>query len=305
MSYDLIIGANGQDGQILSTIYRKKRRKVILVGRRRPQLVANNELFYEVNLEVGSELKRIILSHSVRNIYYLAAAHTTQSRFVELDTQTVKLINYLVPKTLLEDLSQVQPNINFFYASSKLAFQPINSRYSFTAPRRYDNEYSKWKNKFEIFAETMSGAVKFISIFWLSNHDSRFRPSHFLLPRVASFLAKNILHPNSQPSEQYDVVNDWGNAFEFMDIIYEFQTMTKKNGVHKQFLSNSNHANINTIINEINLYGLEYGNYLNDYKPVFDYDLYVSSSPIDRKPEICTRSVVWDLVQHNLTLLSK
>jgi len=300
--YDLIVGANGQDGRLLAEIYLKNNHNVVLVGRGKQEIINKSQIYIEQDLLKYENLKTVIDNYSIDTVYYFAAKHTTQKNFTQLDNEDVRVVNYEAPKWLLKQLCEKQNIRSFVYTSSKLVFNDKNGIFDQYCDRRRDNEYSKWKNEFEIFADTFKNDIERILILWLSNHDSIYRKKEFLLPRVVDLLAQVLADKKNINIEQFNLMNDWGDAREFMEIIYEFIQSDNRKGIFKQFLSNNDVCSLDKIISEILLYKSEYGEYLEKYDIKKNNIFFVNQKEFLRRPEITTRRVIWRLLKNQLTI---
>ena len=156
--------------------------------------------------------------------------------------------------------------------------------------------------EFEIFADTFKNDIERILILWLSNHDSIYRKKEFLLPRVVDLLAQVLADKKNINIEQFNLMNDWGDAREFMEIIYEFIQSDNRKGIFKQFLSNNDVCSLDKIISEILLYKSEYGEYLEKYDIKKNNIFFVNQKEFLRRPEITTRRVIWRLLKNQLTI---
>lgn len=294
--FDLIIGANGQDGKLLSEIYARNDKKVILIGRSLPEKINTNQHFITLDLREYRDFKTVIKNYKIRTVIYLAACHTTRDKFNELNPENVRLINYEAPKWLLNNLVQNNNITSFVYASSKLVFEPDDGVYSWRSKRRYDNEYSKSKNEFESYANTISSHLNWLLIVWLSNHESKYRQNDYLIPRVINKIKAQLNMEKTEVFDKYNIINDWGDAEEFMEILYEFVQTNKKEGLLKQFLSNNDLCSIDEIIDEILIHKENYGNFLKSQPNIITSNAYISEYEFLRRPKTTTRSIIWRLL---------
>ena len=301
MSYDLIIGANGQDGKILSKIYERERKNVILIGRQYKRSKTFKQRYYQFNLENYTQLHHILDEFPIKNTYYFAAEHNTSYKFSEIDDNLAKIINYEAPKYILNFLARKNNLKTFIYASSKLVFIPQDKKFTYNCKRRVDNPYSRWKNEFENFIDNKTFLNSLILIIWFSNHDSKYKKENFLLPRISKELAKQIDQGSGKISKRYNISNDWGDAEEFMEIVFNFVQDNLAAGIHKQFISNNDVCNLDEVINEILNYKHRYPDYLRRFGDSSGNTLnYISQSDLMNSPRVTTREVIWKLVQEEL-----
>ena len=294
--FDVIVGANGQDGTLLSKIYARHKKKVILIGRQPPPILLENQHYITQDLREYRKLDEKISNFKIRTVIYLAATHSTRNKFEELDAQNVRLINFDAPKWLLQYLIRNRNIKSFVYTSSKLAFEGNGGSYSWQSKRKNDNEYSRSKNDFEQFAKTISDKLNWLLIIWMSNHESKYRKEEFLIPRVVKKLSECLIDEKNIFHEKYNVVNDWGDAEEFMEILYEFVQENKKKGIIKQFLSNNDLCSIDEIINEILFYKSKYGDFLDNQRAADKNNIFISEREYLRKPIKSTRATIWRLL---------
>lgn len=239
---DVVFGGSGQDGRIITKHLLRNNRYVLNISRSDPIINHPNLKNTKADLCGIKNILNILDNYIVTNVFYFAAAHSSEKNFATLDSSNSKIINYTAPIEIYQYLKKKRNIKHFIYASSKLVFEKNDNSYFSDGNRRTDNEYSLWKNNFEIALDALHDKSIASTLLWLSNHDSIFRQNNFLLPRLASQIVTTLKSGNDKKFENFTFKNDWGCANEFMRILVEYILDTNlhdKRKVYKQFLSNN------------------------------------------------------------------
>ena len=204
----VIVGANGQDGRILTEALKKRGHRLILVGR---------EGFNILNT---SDVESLIL-HKPDFIYYFAAYH--HPRDLALPDQSILVknsneINFVGFLNFLNAINKRSPMTRIFYASSCHIYNGSPKKLSELSEVNPKTPYALSKYKAQEIAKYYRehfGTQASVGI--LFNHESRYRKA-FLSHKIIS-TAKLIKKDQSIILEVGDpnAIVDWGSAFDYVE----------------------------------------------------------------------------------------
>lgn len=238
----LILGISGQDGSFLAELLLEKGYKVYGVVRR-SSLPENQtsrlspEVFDKVTLIYGdlldmSSLINIIQQSQPDEIYNLAAqSHVRISFDQPIYTTQVNAVGVL---NLLEAVRLIKPNAKIYQASSSEMFGNSIDSDGFqreTTPMNPVSPYGCSK----LFAYNLCRNYRksygmFISNGILFNHESPRRGSNFVTAKVvkeAIKIKKGL--SNTLTLGNLDATRDWGNAREYVSIMWEILQLDEPN----------------------------------------------------------------------------
>lgn len=215
----LIVGSNGQDGQVLQEILKEENASIF--RKNRNTVISPNGKKY-INIE-GNNLKSIFLSNDIDEVYFLAATNfsasqtTIHSTQAEVKLQLDLLINELIE--LLEIIHINSPKTKIFFASSALVFGNTSAypqdEMTLTEPTEIYALFKVlcqevlfyYRNKFDLF----------IVIGILYPHESEFRKPEFLFPTIIhhAYLAKSG-HATKLEIVDLDFRREWNCAYQVM-----------------------------------------------------------------------------------------
>jgi GDPmannose 4,6-dehydratase len=210
----LIVGSNGQDGQLLAALLRSKDYEVVGVGR------ATHDIANPVQVE---ELVRGIKPDEV---YYLAAHHHSSEAAPELGKVLLERsfsVNVLSFGYFLQALAEQRPQCGVFYASSSHVFPGHG-----TGKLNEDSE----KKPGSIYAITKFAGMQVcdhyrlqhglkVSAGILFNHESSLRSSNYLSKRIARAAASISRDGHGTLSlGSLNATVDWGAAEDFVDAMH-------------------------------------------------------------------------------------
>lgn len=215
----LIVGSNGQDGQVLQEILKVE--KANIFRKNRNTVISPNGKEY-ISIE-GNNLKSIFLSNDIHEVYFLAATNfsasqtTIHSTHAEVKLHLDLLINELIE--LLEIIHINSPKTKLFFASSALVFGNTSAypqdEMTLTEPTEIYALFKVlcqevlvyYRNKFNLF----------IVIGILYPHESEFRKPEFLFPTIIhhAYLAKSG-HTAKLELVDLDFRREWNCAYQVM-----------------------------------------------------------------------------------------
>jgi len=204
----VIIGANGQDGRILTEVLKKKRHDLILLGREGFDILKR------------SEVESLILQKP-DFVYYLAAYHHPKDASLPDPYTLIKNsneVNFIGYLNFLEAIRKISPSTKIFYASSCHIYDGCSEKLNELSPVNPKTPYAISKYA----AQEMARYYReqhgtFASVGILFNHESKFRKA-FLSHKIIS-TAKLIKKELSTVLEVGDLnaIVDWGSAYDYVE----------------------------------------------------------------------------------------
>lgn len=219
----LVYGYMGQDGRILTRELIKKGISVIGIGREKAEYIpANNSDRGYVRPRPPD--RELFVGSSPSAVYYLAANHSSSESDHGLALSADDFSRYFSSNldpyaSVLEVALQTQFNGPIFFASSSQVFGPMSgeilteeSAYHPSSLYAMAKAQSTWlgrKYREEHSLQIYTGI--------LFNHESAFRPSHFLVPKVIQ-AAQKLSKGGSEVLEIGNLQSsaDWSLATDFV-----------------------------------------------------------------------------------------
>lgn len=211
----IVVGSNGQDGQLLTVLLRSKNYEVVGIDR------ATHDIANPVQTE---ELVRGIKPDE---LYYLAAHHHSSETTPELGKVLLERsfsVNVLSFGYFLQALAEHRPQCGVFYASSSHVFPGHR-----TEKLNEDSE----KKPGSIYAITKFAGMQVCNHYRLRyglkasagilfNHESSLRAPNYLSKRIARAAASISRSGCGTLSlGNLDATVDWGAAEDFVDAMYK------------------------------------------------------------------------------------
>lgn len=221
----LIIGSQGQDGQLLTEYLESLNIKV--TGVTRSGLSDKNNFSYPFDINSINALKLFLSKYPHQYIYYLAAHHrSSHGKTVQDGTEFSACFNthVLNIRNILEAALEVSPATRVFYASSSLVFgesetnlldenSPKNPTCAYGITKKMGMDVVKWYREYHgLFA--CSGI--------LFNHESWLRSPTFLSRKIVQTSVKiKRGKENKLIVGDLSAQTDWGFAPDFVKAFYK------------------------------------------------------------------------------------
>jgi GDP-D-mannose dehydratase len=247
----IITGALGQDGLILSKILLKKNKyKVIGIIKkknRNNKLKNKNILYKNINLLNFKLIIKLLNKFKPECIVHLAAINSSNHKANKSSFNKYYKKNTKIVKNLIKAVIAVDKKIKFIFAGSSQMYslqrkKIINESTSFKSILAYGkykidshNFLMKIKKKYDLNITT---AILF-------NHDSKFRNSKFLLPRIA-YAVKFNKFDFLKKIYRADISEDLTHADDICNGIYLI--IKSKKNFNKIILSSKKITRFNDII---------------------------------------------------------
>ena len=227
MKQALIVGVQGQDGQLLSKFLSAKGYSVTGLSRQAACL-PDERLAPPVDVTDACAVAELIRKLCPGEIYYLAAFHHSSQQAMVLDTQGIwaasLAINATGPVNFLEAVCRHSPSTRFFYAGSCLAYgrpdrTPQTEDTCFSPSCVYGITKVAGAHAVRLYRET-HGVFAVAGI--LYNHESHLRPEHFLSRKVvrAAVRIKRGLERDLVLAD-LSAQADWGYAPDFVEAFWK------------------------------------------------------------------------------------
>ena len=236
----LITGINGQDGTLLSKIFLKKKYKVYGFIIKKNKLkkvncfnIKNKNMSYIIS-KIDDIKPDVIIHLGSNNPSYNKIFN--KNHYLSNLKFTKNLIDYVVKNK----------NIKFILPSSSQIFSKLNRKINENSKTKLSNYYAKFRIKSSNYLLKMKKKFKLnANIIILFNHDSKFRNSRFLLPRLIKAIKKRNY---SFIKEIYsnNISGDFSHAFDICNGIYLL--INKNKNPDKIILSSGIRTYINDII---------------------------------------------------------
>jgi GDP-D-mannose dehydratase len=180
----IVIGSEGQDGQILRHELEKDNCRVFRIGRRRIGEKRNPEVY-----EFSKDFLRTLLNNiEIKEIYFYSAAHTPADvNHLEIESLYINSMNIFdMLLNCFELVKIISPKTKIFFASSALIFGDSDQiPQDENTPMKPIETYGLFK-KFSHDSINYYREVQglFISSGILYPHESKFRKSPYLFPKI-------------------------------------------------------------------------------------------------------------------------
>lgn len=225
MKKALVIGAEGQDGQLLVKLLTEKGFEVWGLGRgKRPDPYY---MAFDLAGDDYSPIEIFITTKKPDEIYYVAAFHhssqeSAASAGVEFINRSVK-VNQVGFMNVLEICRLVHPSAKLFYTSSSLIFsgtqQPVQNEKTLPAPRCL---YSVSKCAAMSAAQYYRTAHNmFVTVGIMYNHESILRKDFFLSKKIVNETRQLLLGERDEiVVGDLSALTDWGYAPDYAEAMW-------------------------------------------------------------------------------------
>ncbi len=246
----IITGGNGQDGIILSKLLLKKKYLIYSFVKKKNFIKIPGVKYLYDNLSNYYLIDKIIKEIKPFAIVHLAAKNISTVNIKTMKRNFFYKKNLLITKNLINSIIKNDKKIKFIFAGSSLMFEKTkgvaneNSRFKancYYSKYKIDayNYIEKMKKKFRLFATTII----------LFNHDSKYRNSKFLFPRLVKYLKSNKLNHVKKIYSQ-NIFGDFSHAEDICNGI--FLLIKSNKNPNKIIFSSNNLLRLNNLID----YGL-------------------------------------------------
>ena len=220
MSNVLILGVNGQDGILLSNFLRSKGERLFGVGNQSnpSQHLPKEVKYYSYDIRNTEKITDLIKSQRINHVYNLASQSSVAQSFLE--PEITFEINALAFRNLLMGIfhDEGNSNLRFFQASSSEMFGPtstsVQSEITELNPK---SPYAESKVEAHLLCNDFQSDGYKVSCGILFNHESIYRPTHFVTRKVTTAIARIKLGLQKQLEiGNLEATRDWGSARDYV-----------------------------------------------------------------------------------------
>ena len=220
MSNVLILGVNGQDGILLSQFLCSKGEQLIGVGNQSnpSQHLLKEVKYYSYDIRNTEKITDLIKSQRINHVYNLASQSSVAQSFLE--PEITFEINALAVRNLLMGIfhDEGNSNLRFFQASSSEMFGPTSTgMQSETTELNPKSPYAESKVEAHLLCNDFQSDGYKVSCGILFNHESIYRPTHFVTRKVTTAIARIKLGLQKQLEiGNLEATRDWGSARDYV-----------------------------------------------------------------------------------------
>ena len=242
----IITGGNGQDGIILSKLLLSKNYSIhSFVNKKKIKKIPLIK-YYDINL-----LNYNLLTKIVKKIKPFAIIHLASKNLAIINNKKMKhkifyKNNLLITINLIKSIIENDKKIKFIFAGSSQMFKKTNGVANENSKFKSTCYYSRYKidahnyiilmkKKFKLLATTMI----------LFNHDSKYRNSKFLFPRLANYM-KHKKIKRLKEIYQKNIFGDFSHANDICNGI--FLLIKSNQNLNKIIFSSNRLIRLNDVI---------------------------------------------------------
>jgi GDPmannose 4,6-dehydratase len=224
MSNVLILGVNGQDGILLSRFLCSKGENLIGVGNQTnpSQHLPKQVKYYSLDIRDTETIIDLIKSQRINHVYNLASQSSVAQSFIE--PETTYEINALAVRNLFTRIFNHEGNSNLriFQASSSEMFGPTSTgMQSETTELNPKSPYAESKVEAHLLCNDFRSDGYKVYCGILFNHESIYRPTHFVTRKVTTAIARiKIGLQNQLEIGNLEATRDWGSARDYVAAMY-------------------------------------------------------------------------------------
>jgi len=220
MSNVLILGINGQDGILLSNFLRAKGKRLFGVGNQSnpSQHLPGEVKYYSYDIRNTEKITDLIKSQKINHVYNLASQSSVAQSFLE--PEKTHEINALAVRNLLTSIFHDEGNsdLRFFQASSSEMFGPTSTgMQSETTELNPKSPYAESKVEAHLLCNDFQSDGYKVYCGILFNHESIYRPTHFVTRKVTTAIARIKLGLQKELEiGNLEATRDWGSARDYV-----------------------------------------------------------------------------------------
>jgi GDPmannose 4,6-dehydratase len=301
----LILGINGQDGQIMAENLLSLGDEVYGLGRQEffaQEKFKGNVTYYQIDLINQDRLKSLLIKINPTRIYHFAAVHgSAQNNSYEQVFSVMLDVNVKTVHTILEYLRSNLSSQLIYASSGKVFGNPLPDVVSEITPLNGSCLYSISKitagNLIDYYR--LKHNVK-AAIYYYFNHESSLRGDDFFIRKVSAALRAAIQDKSHRAYfHSLDFFCDWGEAYEYMDLTRIASEVAPSEDL---VIATGRSVHARKLVSELFYrYGLDYINHIEEKAPLgmqtkkFIVDVN-KLKKIVRAPEISVEKIVLGMI---------
>jgi GDPmannose 4,6-dehydratase len=305
MQRSLILGVNGQDGQIMTENLLSLGDQVYGLGRQ--EFFAQEKFkdkinYYQVDLIDQDRLKSLLVKINPTRIFHFAAVHGSAQNNIYEQVYSVMLdVNVKTVHTILEYL-RGNLSCQLIYASSGKVFgNPLPDVVSEVTPQNGSCLYSISKitagNLIDYYR--LKHDVK-AAIYYFFNHESPLRGGDFFIRKISIALRASIQDKSHKTNFQsLNFYCDWGDAYEYMNLTRIASELAPSEDL---VIASGHSTHARKLVYELfHNYGLDYINHVEESDSLSmqnkSYKVDITKlKKIAKAPEITVKNVVIGMI---------
>ena len=238
----IITGALGQDGKILSKILINNGYKIFGIAITNKGTKIKNVRYQKIKLSDYNKVKKFIKKTNPSHIVHFGSKNPSFS-----DKGNFFKENYISAKNIIDAIIEVNNKIIFIFPNSSFIFKRKNTIVSEKDKYKVTNSYTKFRINIFDYMKFLKKKknLKFCNLI-LFNHDSAYRKSSFLIPRLVSLAKKQDIVSLKKIYKQ-NIIEDFSHAQDICFAIYLL--IKKKFCIDRLILSSGKKTKVNKIIN--------------------------------------------------------
>lgn len=243
----LITGALGQNGRILSSIYLKKKFRVYGFIKRNKKKKIKHVNYILEDLKNKKKIIKYLDKIRPNIVIHLASINKTYSERLKKDKYYNNYyINLKITKNLVDAINEINLKTKFIFAGSSLMLNNIRrNKISEKSSLKSKDFYSKYKIDAYKYIKKNSKNNFFATTVILFNHDSIYRDSNFLIPKlIYAFKKRNAKF--IRKIYNLNISGDFSHAEDICKGIYKISVIDKN--IEKIILSSGKRFYLNSII---------------------------------------------------------
>ena len=235
-----ITGGHGQDGIILSNIFRKDSDyRLNVITSKKNFLKIKKINYFRDNLQNIASINKIFLKNKPDIILHLASNNPS---FSERGSDKFYKYNVVATKNIVEASLYFNKAVNFYFFNSSQIFKKKSGIVGEFSRKKISSSYTKFRIEMDNY---ISKKIKNYTNLILFNHDSKFRNKKFLLPKIINFLKKKKFNSIKKIIKK-NIYGDFSHAEDICYAIYKIVKSKKK--IKDIVLSSNESTSINDII---------------------------------------------------------
>jgi len=238
----IITGALGQDGKILSKILINKGYKIFGIVNTNKGVKIKSARYQKIKLYDYKKIKKFIKKINPSHIVHFGSKNPSFG-----DKDNFFKENYISTKNIIDSIIEVNNKIIFIFPNSSFIFRRKKTNVSEKDKYEVTNSYTKFRIKISDYMEVLKikKNLKFCNLI-LFNHDSAYRKSSFLIPRLVSLVKKQDI-ASLKKIYKKNIIEDFSHAHDICFAIYLL--IKKKICIDRLILSSGKKTKVNKIIN--------------------------------------------------------
>jgi nucleoside-diphosphate-sugar epimerase len=235
-----ITGGGGQDGLILSKIIKKRKKfNLNIILKKKSSFKLKGANYFINNLQEPKLVDQIFSKNKPDIVVHLGSNNPS---YQEKSFNKFYLENIKSTINIFESSYKFNKKIHFIFASSSQVFKKKKGIVNEFSKKKINRDYVRFR--VEIDRKLSKKKINYTNVI-LFNHDSKYRKTKFLIPKIIFLLKKNK-KIKIQKLINNNICGDFSHAEDICEGIYKIITSKKK--IRRIILSSGKMTKINDVI---------------------------------------------------------